>query len=122
MERKNSHISIKVKKFQENPKQNKNKKQKKVVNSPCQVWLIIKLYHFGCWCRDVPASQVVLVVKNLPAKGGDAKHRGSTPGSGRFPWRRAWQPTPVLLPKESHGQRSLAGYGPPGHKELDRHN
>ena len=68
------------------------------------------------------ASQVVLVVKNLPAKGGDAKHRGSTPGSGRFPWRRAWQPTPVLLPKESHGQRSLAGYGPPGHKELDRHN
>ena len=26
------------------------------------------------------------------------------------PWRRKWQPTPVFLPKESHGQGSLAGY------------
>ena len=28
---------------------------------------------------------------------------------GKIPWRRAWQPTPVFLPRESHGQRSLAG-------------
>ncbi|KAM7228128.1 hypothetical protein CapIbe_020582, partial [Capra ibex] len=28
-----------------------------------------------------------------------------------FPWRRAWQPTPVFLPGESHGQMSLAGLG-----------
>ena len=34
-------------------------------------------------------------------------------------WRRAWQPTPVFLPGESHGQRSLAGYSLWGHKELD---
>ena len=33
--------------------------------------------------------------------------------------RRAWQPTPVFLPGESHGQRSLAGYSPRGHKESD---
>ena len=32
---------------------------------------------------------------------------GSIPGPGRFPWRRKWQPTPVLLPGESHGWRSL---------------
>ena len=32
---------------------------------------------------------------------------GSIPGLGRFPWRRAWQPTPVFLPGESHGQRNL---------------
>ena len=32
---------------------------------------------------------------------------------------RAWQPTSVFLPTESHGQRSLAGYSPRGHKELD---
>ena len=38
---------------------------------------------------------------------------------GKIPWRRAWQPTPVFLPGESHGQRSLAGYGPQGHKQLD---
>ena len=34
-------------------------------------------------------------------------------------WRREWQPTPVSLPGESHGQRSLVGYSPWGHKELD---
>ena len=29
-----------------------------------------------------------------------------------IPWRRAWQSTPVFLPGESHGQRSLVGYSP----------
>ena len=36
-----------------------------------------------------------------------------------IPWRRTWQPTPIFLPGESHGQRSLAGYCPWGDKELD---
>ena len=36
-----------------------------------------------------------------------------------FPWRRAGQYSPVFLPGESHGQRSLAGYSPWAHKELD---
>ena len=44
---------------------------------------------------------------------------GLIPGLGRFPWRRGWQPTPVFLPGESHGQRSLAGYRPWGRKESD---
>ena len=35
------------------------------------------------------------------------------------PWRRKWQPTPVFLPGEPHGQRSLAGYSPRGRKESD---
>ena len=35
------------------------------------------------------------------------------------PWRRKWQPTPVFLPRKSHGQRSLIGYSPWGHKESD---
>ena len=34
-------------------------------------------------------------------------------------WRRQWHPTPVLLPGKSHGQRSLVGCSPWGHKELD---
>ena len=38
---------------------------------------------------------------------------------GMIPWRRAWQPTPVFLRGESHGQRSLEDYSPWGHKELD---
>ena len=44
---------------------------------------------------------------------------GSIPRSGRFPWRRKWQPSPVSLPGKSHGQRSLVGYSPWGHKESD---
>ena len=41
------------------------------------------------------------------------------PWVGTIPWRRKWQPTPVFLPGESHGQRSLVGFSPWGHKELD---
>ena len=37
----------------------------------------------------------------------------------KIPWRRKWQPTPVFLLGEFHGQRSLAGYSPWGRKELD---
>ena len=60
------------------------------------------------------ATQVVLVVKNPPANAEDIRDTGSIPGLGRspgggIPWRMAWQPTPVFLPGESHGQRSLMG-------------
>ena len=44
---------------------------------------------------------------------------GFDPWAGKIPWRSKWQPTPVFPPAESHGQRSLAGYSPWGHKELD---
>ena len=44
------------------------------------------------------------------------KHKFYTLVVGKIPWRRAWQPTPVFLPGESHGLRSLAGYSPWGHK------
>ena len=37
----------------------------------------------------------------------------------KIPWRRAWQPTPVFLPGESHGQRNLGGSSPQGRKQLD---
>ena len=42
------------------------------------------------------------------------------PWVGKIPWRREWQPTPVFLPGESHGWRSLVGYSPQAHKESDR--
>ena len=41
------------------------------------------------------------------------------PWVGKIFWRRAWQPTPVFLSGESHGQRSLTGYSPWGHKESE---
>ena len=47
------------------------------------------------------------------------KRCGISSWVGKIPWGREWQPTPVLSPGESHGQRSLAGYSPWGPKELD---
>ena len=41
------------------------------------------------------------------------------PGPGIFPWRREWPPTPIFMPGEFHGHRSLAGSSPWGHKESD---
>ena len=55
----------------------------------------------------------------LPVSAGDVKRRGFDPWVRKIPWRKAWQPTAVLLPGESQGQRSLEGYSPQGHKESD---
>ena len=52
------------------------------------------------------ASLVAQMLKNLPA----SRRRGFSPWVRKIPWRREWQPTPVFLPGEFHGQRSLAGY------------
>ena len=57
------------------------------------------------------------MVRNPPANAGD--ERCEFPRVERIPWRRALQLTPVFLPGESHGQRSLAGYSPWGRKESD---
>ena len=38
---------------------------------------------------------------------------------GKIPFKKPWQPTPVFLPRESQGQRSLVGYGQWGRRELD---
>ena len=56
--------------------------------------------------------------KEPACSAGDMRHMFD-PWGGKIPWRRAWQPTPVFLPGESHGQRSLEGYGPWGCKESD---
>ena len=47
------------------------------------------------------------------------KRRRFLPRVGKIPWRRKWQPTPVLLSGKSHKQRSLVGYSPWGCKESD---
>ena len=44
---------------------------------------------------------------------------GFNPWVRKIPWRRKWQSPPVLLPRKSHGQRSLVGYSPWGRKESD---
>ena len=40
------------------------------------------------------------------------RRHGFDPWTGKIPWRRKWQPTPVFLFGKSHGQRSLMGYSP----------
>ena len=64
----------------------------------------------------IGVSLVAQMVKNPPA---NVRDKGSIPRLGRFPWKKKWQPTPVFLPGKSHGQRSLAGYSPWGHKGSD---
>ena len=49
----------------------------------------------------------------------NAADPGSIPGLGRSPGEGKWLSTPLFLPGESHGQKSLVGYSPWGRKELD---
>ena len=67
------------------------------------------------FCLDSQASQVAQMVTNLPAM----QKIWVRSFYQEDPWRRAGQPTPIFLPGEFHRQRSLAGYCPWGHKQLD---
>ena len=72
------------------------------------IYIYIYIYIYG-------ASLVAQIVKNPLAM-----QETWVQSLGREdPWRGEWTPTPVFLPGEFHGQRSLAGYGPWGHRELD---
>ena len=62
--------------------------------------------------------QVELEVRNLPANAGDLRF-WFDPWVRKTPWRRAQQPTPLFLPGESHGQKSLEGRSPWGRKKSD---
>ena len=85
---------------------------KKIINGSIYMYLKTSVQTYG-------ASQGALVVKNLPTKEGDIRDESSIPGLGRSPSGEQWQPTPVFLPGESHGQSSLVGYSPQGCKESD---
>ena len=76
----------------------------KIEDSICLLSLSSIIKNQTIFIRWYGASQAVLVVKKLPANGRRRKRH-------RFaPWRREWQPIPVFLPGESHGQR-LVGCG-----------
>ena len=60
------------------------------------------------------ASQVILNGKEPDCHCRDIKDSSSR----KIPWRRAWQPTPIFLPGESHGQRNLVGYSPQGESDV----
>ena len=87
-----------------------------------QIWLqlwITKLAQFVFITKDLFSFQLLYYrlkgfscssVSKEPAC--NAGELGSIPGLGRSPWRKKWQPTPVVLPGESHGQRSPVDYSP----------
>ena len=66
------------------------------------------------------ASQVVVVVKDLPASAGDVRDAGSIPGSGRSPGGGHGNPLQYSCLENPHGQKSLMGCSPWGRLELDR--
>ena len=65
------------------------------------------------------ASQMALVIKKTPANAGDRRKGGLSPRSGRSPGGGHGNPLQYSRLENSHGQRSLEGYSPWGHKELD---
>ena len=84
--------------------------QKKII-------MIFPEFSSACIMTRTRASLVAQSVKSLPAI---QETWVGFLGQEDFPWRRKWQPTPVFLPRESHGQRSLAGYSPWAHKSRTR--
>ena len=79
---------------------------------------------YSLWgCKESDGTSLSLSFLDFPG-GSEGKsvclqcgRPGFGPCVGKIPWRRKWQPTPVLLPGKSHGQRSLVGYSLWGRKE-----
>ena len=64
------------------------------------------------------ASQVALMVKNLPINAGDLRDVGLVPGLGRSPEGGYGNPLQYTCLEKPHGQRSLVGYSPWGYKQV----
>ena len=84
------------------------------------------VFHYSNWNLNNPMwSEHMGWFKFMVASGKESacqsrqgfKRPRFVPWVGKIPLRRAWQPTPVFLPGESHGQRSLAGYSPWGRSQ-----
>ena len=88
-----------------------------------------RLYPIGSWRVGHDWSQLTHIHTHrqtgfpggseVKASAWNAGDPGPDPWIRKIPWRRKWQPTPVILPGESHGGRSLVGYSPWGPKEFD---
>ena len=78
-------------------------------------WVITFQYKYAPFC--ISAFFLWLSGKESVCQSAcQSRHESLIPGSGRSPWRKARKPTPVFLPGEPYGQRSLAGYSPWGTK------
>ena len=79
----------------------------KVMLSICDIFTFLIFFLWGVF------SLIILYFKIIRF------YTGFDSWVGKIPWRRKWQPPPVILPGKSHGWRSLAGTVHGGHKELD---
>ena len=79
--------------------------------TPLPFYLSFKrIFHFSFSCSKMIISISIYSISHSPIGLGFSSH---------LFWRRKWESTPVFLPRECHEQRSLEGYSPWGHKELD---
>ena len=90
-------------------------KSSNIFHHNSNIYLLYKVVRAKNYSSIVYLSLVAQMVKICLQCG----RPGFDPWVGKILWRRAWQPTPVFLPGESHGQRSLVGYTPWGRKESD---
>ena len=88
-------------------------------HSEHMLWIltILTCSHNGIVCNPYGFPGDSVGKEPLPMQ--ETQGHGFNPWVRKIPWRRKWQPFPVFLPGKFHGQRSLAGYSPCGHKELD---
>ena len=79
-----------------------------------------QITYLFCFCLPEAISNAgVLVAQMVKESALQCRRPGFHPWVKKIPWRKEWLPTPVFLPGESLVQRSLVGYIPWGHKELD---
>ena len=69
--------------------------------------------------EEIPSLEIYAMAQRVKRLSAMQETRVRSLGWEDPPWRRKWQPTPVLLPGKSHGWRSLVGYIPWGPKGLD---
>ena len=126
---KHSHILYRILQF-------KRKQQQQIEGTPVFQELIrgVKIITHGNHARTLQSNQPSTCAETVPSTGGlliwaglreerthlQCGRRGLNPWIGNIPWRKKWQPTPVFLPGEPHGQRSPGGYSPGGHKSWTR--
>ena len=81
-------------------------------------YLVTELEALGL--SEVELTEYGYVLATLPANTEETRDASSIPEVAKTSWSRKWQPTLVFLSGKFHGQRSLAGYGPWGHKRVGR--
>ena len=82
----------------------------------CQFCLYMLYFPIGILYKGLPGGASN---RELTCRCRRHKRCGFNPQVRKIPWKRAWQPAPVFLPGESHGQRSLVGYSPWGRTESE---